>query len=118
MPKTNAEIRKWYLEQVAQIPELNEQWLAQGLPTKERAKKSWQIRHNARLAARAMMADPEEVKILQARDVAEYGNPDEPAFEFLVQEWREAGLKGNAIYVAIIKGARRTNTGVSKKLGF
>lgn len=117
MPKTNAEIRKWYLEQVAQIPELNEQWLAQGLLAKERAKKGWQIRHNARLAARAMMADPEEVEILQARDVAEYGNPDGPAFEFLVQEWREAGLKGNAIYVAIIEGARRTNTGVSKKHG-
>lgn len=118
MPKTNAEIRKWYLEQVAQIPELNEQWLAQGLTAKERAKKSWQIRHDARLAGRAMMTDTEEVELLQARDIAEYGNQDGPTFEFLVEEWREAGLKGNAIYVAIIEGARRTNTGVNKKLRF
>jgi hypothetical protein len=118
MPKTNAEIRKWYLEQIAQIPELNEQWLAQGLSAKVRAKKGWQIRHDARLAARTMMTDPEEVEILQARDVAEYGNEDGPTFEFLVQEWRKAGLKGNAIYVAIIEGVRRTNTGVNKKLGF
>ena len=42
---------------------------------------------------------------------------DGPTFEFLVQEWREAGLKGNALYVAIIEGARRTNKGVNKKLG-
>ena len=36
---------------------------------------------------------------------------------FSVQEWRDAGLKGNAVYVAIIEGARRTNRGVNKKLG-
>ncbi|MDD5323564.1 MAG: hypothetical protein PHD43_23760 [Methylococcales bacterium] len=65
-----------------------------------------------------MMIDPEEVEILQGRDVAEYGNPDGPTFDFLVQEWRKAELKGNTIYGAIIEGARRTNTGVSKKLGF
>jgi hypothetical protein len=35
--KTNAEIRQWYLEQVARIPELNEQWLQQGFSVKERA---------------------------------------------------------------------------------
>jgi len=39
-PKTNAEIRKWYLEQVAKVPELNKQWLAQGLSAKGRAKES------------------------------------------------------------------------------
>ena len=115
-PKTNAEIRKWYLEQVAQIPELNEQWLAQGLSAKERAKKAWQIRHDARLTAREMMADPEEIEDLKQRDIAEYGNEEGPTFEFLVNEWRDAGLKGNAVYVAIIEGARRTNRGVNKKL--
>ena len=59
----NAKIRKWYLEQVAQIPELNEQWLAQGFLVEERAKMAWQIRHNARLEARKMMADAEEVEM-------------------------------------------------------
>ncbi len=116
-PKTNAEIRKWYLEQVAQIPDLNEQWSAQGFSAKERAKKAWQIRHDARLEAREMMADPEEVEDLKQRDIAEYGNEDAPSFEFLVQEWRDAGLKGNAVYIAIIEGARRTNKVVNKKLG-
>ena len=100
-PKTNAEIRKWYLEQVAQIPELNKQWLAQDLSAQERAKKAWQIRHDARLTAREMMADPEEVEDLKQRDIAEYGNEEGPTFEFLVNEWREAGLKGNAVYLSL-----------------
>lgn len=62
------------------------------------------------------MADPEEVEDLKQRDIAEYGNEDRPTFEFLVQEWRDAGLKGNAVYVAIIEGARRTSRGVNTKL--
>jgi hypothetical protein len=39
-PKTNAEIRKWYLKEVAVIHELNKQWLPQGLSANERAKKA------------------------------------------------------------------------------
>jgi hypothetical protein len=117
-PKTNAEIRRWYLERVAQVHQLNEQWLAQGLSAKERAQKAWQVRHDARLEARAMMADSEEVEDLRQRDLDEYGNPDGPTFEFLIEEWREAGLKGDGIYLAIIEGARRTNSGTDKKLRF
>lgn len=115
--KTNAEIRKWYLEQVAQLHELNKQWLAQGVSVKERAKRAWQFRRDARLKTRAMMGDPDEVEDLKRRDLAEYGNPDGPTFEFLVQEWREAGLKGDAVYIAIIEGARRTNRGMNERLG-
>jgi hypothetical protein len=117
VPKTNAEIRKWYLAQVAPIVELNKQWLAQGLSFQERAKKAWQIRHDARLEARAMMAEPQEVEMLRARDIVEYGSPDGPTFEFLVKQCRNAGLKGNAAYSAIIEGSYRTNRGVNKKLG-
>jgi hypothetical protein len=117
-PKTNAEIRRWYLERVAQVPQLNEQWLARGLSAKERAKKAWQVRHDARLEARAMMADSEEVEDLRQRDLVEYGDPDGPTFEFLVEECREADLEGDAVYVAIIEGARRTNKRTDQKLGF
>jgi hypothetical protein len=115
-PRTNAEIRKWYLEQVAQIPELNEQWLANGFSAKERAKRAWQIRHEARLKARKMMANAEEVEMLRARDIAEYGNENGPGFEYLIDECRKAGLRGNNIYEAIIKGSYRTNKGVNEKL--
>lgn len=116
-PQTNAEIRKWYLKEVALIHELNKQWLAQGLSAKERAKKAWRIRHEARLKARAMMPDPEEVEMLEARDIVEYGSADGPTFEFLVKECQDAGLKGSTVYEAIIEGSYRTNRGVNEELG-
>lgn len=116
--KTNAEVRKWYLEQVALIPELNRQWLAQGFAVRERAETAWRIRHDARLRARAMMADPAEVELLRQRDMAEYGHPDGPTFEFLEKQLREDGLEGDALYEAIVEGAYRTNAGVNKRLRF
>lgn len=114
--KTNAEIRRWYFKQVAHIPELNKQWLEQGLSTRERAEAAWRIRHEARLKARAVMADPAEVELLHERDTAEYGNPDGPTFEFLVKQLEEAGLEGDAVYNAIIEASSRTNVGVNREL--
>ncbi len=113
--RTNAEIRQWYLEQVASIPELNQQWLAVGLSARERAERAWHIRHTARLEARDMMADPTEVELLRARDTALYGSPDGPTFAFLVEQGRRAGLTEEAIYEAIIAGAYRTNVGFNRR---
>ena len=115
--KTNAEVRRWYLEEVARIPELNKRWLEQGLSLRERAAAAWRVRHEARLKARAMMADPAEVELLRERDLAEYGDPDGPTFEFLVKQLQEAGLEGDAVYEAMIEGSYRTNTGINRKLG-
>jgi hypothetical protein len=115
--RTNAEIRQWYMEQVASIPELNQQWLAVGLAVHERAERAWRIRHTARLEARAMMADPAEVELLRARDTALYGSPDGPTFAFLVEQGRHAGLAEEAIYEAIIEGAYRTNVGFNRRFG-
>jgi hypothetical protein len=116
--RTNAEIRQWYLMRVAQIPELNERWIQQGLSLKERAEAAWLLRHEARLEARSMMSDSAEVELLRARDILKYGNPDGPTFEFLVARCGEAGLDGDEIYQAIIDGSYRTDTGVNKMLGF
>ena len=99
------------------IPELNKQWLSQGLSVRERAEAAWSIRHEARLAARAMMADLVEVELLRARDIAEYGDPDGPTFEFLVERLKAVGLEGDAGYQAIIEGSYRTNAEVNRKLG-
>ncbi len=115
--KSNAEVRRWYLEQVTRISELNRQWIAQELPARERAKAAWHIRHETRLEARAMMASLEEVELLRQRDIAEYGNPDGPTFEFLVEKLKDAGLEEDAIYEAIIDGSYRTNAGVNRRLG-
>jgi hypothetical protein len=115
--QTNAEIRQWYLERVSHIPALNQQWLAAGLSAQERAAKAWRMRHEARLEARAMMTDPTEVALLRARDMAHYGNPNGPTFEFLVEQARKVGLEEHAIYDAIIDGSYRTNIGINQRLG-
>jgi hypothetical protein len=86
--KTNAEIRQWYLERISHIRELNQQWMAAGLAARERAQEAWHFRHTARLEARAMM-DPTEAELLRARDLAVYGYPDGPTFEYLVERGRE-----------------------------
>jgi hypothetical protein len=115
--KTNAEIRQWYLEQAARIPELNEQWLQQGFSVEERAEMAWRIRHEARLQARSMMADPLDVELLRERDRVLYGSPYGPTFEFLVEKLVKAGLEGDAIYEAIIEESYRTDAGINKLLG-
>jgi hypothetical protein len=64
-----------------------------------------------------MMADPTEVELLRARDMALYGNADGPMFAFLVEQGRRAGLSEPAIYEAIIEGAYRTNVGFNRGFG-
>lgn len=64
-----------------------------------------------------MMANPAEVEMLRERDLAEYGNPDGPTFEFLVTQLQEASVEGDAIYEAIIDGSYRTNPLINRKLG-
>ena len=115
--RTNAEIRQWYLEHVSSIPELNQQWLAAGLPARERAERAWRMRHTARLEARAMMTDLMEVELLRARDMALYGNTDGPTFAFLIEQGRRSGLTDQAIYEAIIEGAYRTDVGLNRRFG-
>ena len=115
--KTNAEIRQWYIQQVSAIPQLNKDWIKQGLPVRARAEAAWRIRHEARIKARSMMTDAVEVELLRARDVAKYGSPDGPTFEFLVEQLKEAGLEEDRIYEAIIDNSYRTDAELNRKLG-
>ena len=114
-PRTNAEIRQWYNDQVAVIPALDQQWRAQGLSAEERARRAYAIRHDARLKARAFMADPNEVADLQARDQAKYGNPDGPTFDQLVAQNQAKGLSGDAVFNAIVTSADQTNAGYNQQ---
>jgi hypothetical protein len=114
---SNKEIRARYLCWVGQIGPMNEEWKAQGLPAEERAKRAYQARHDARLTARAMMANADEVKALQERDREKYGNPDGPTFEWLVEKARKKNLSGDAIYESIISSSQRTDTGTNKAMG-
>lgn len=56
-----------------------------------------------------MMADLREVELLRARDIGQYGNPDGPTFEFLVQRLSSVGLEGDSVYEAMIEGSYRTD---------
>lgn len=116
-PKTNAEIRIWYLDRVASIEKLHEQWIADGDSPRTRAEAAWRIRREARLEARSKMADSREVELLRARDTSQYGNPDGPTFELLVQRLTNAGLEGEAVYDAIIEGSYRTDPSISGDWG-
>ena len=115
IPHSNAEIRQWYNDQVAVIPELDRQWIKQGLSAEQRASKAQEIRHHARIQARAYMQDKAEVADLQKRDKEKYGNPDGPTFAYLVQQNRNKGLKGDAVFEDIIGSANRTNAEYNAK---
>ena len=116
-PNTNAEIRQWYIQRVLAIPQLNKDWIKQGLPLQARAEAAWRIRHKARIEARSMMTDPAEIELLRARDVAKYGSPDGPTFEFLVERLKDAGLEEDKIYETIIDNSYRTDAELNRKLG-
>jgi hypothetical protein len=64
-----------------------------------------------------MIADPMEVELLRARDMALYGNADGPTFASLLEQGRRSGLTEQAIYEAIIAGAYRTNVGLNRRFG-
>jgi hypothetical protein len=115
--KTNRELREWYSEELARIRILNQEWIEMGFSVQERAYKAWEIRHNARLKARTMMNSQVEIRLLQNRDLAKYGNPDGPTFDFLVEKHKKTGLVGDEIYEAIIASSMKVDTGVNKRLG-
>jgi hypothetical protein len=116
-PKTDAEIRQWYLDQVATLGPLNEKWLAEGLDAEERARRAYAIRHDARIEARDMMQSWTAVLALRMRDRVKYGNPNGPTFEYLVDKNKAKGLEGDAVYEAIVGSARRTNRAVNERHG-
>lgn len=109
VPSTDCEIRKWYNYQVVAISVINKRWKETGIALKERAKKAFALRHNARVNARYMMKDREEVKSLQERDKQKYGNPDGPTFVYLVQKLQAKGLSEDEVYREIIESSSRTN---------
>ncbi|MFT3774436.1 MAG: hypothetical protein QM820_54445 [Minicystis sp.] len=113
----NGEIRAAYLRMVAAIGPANETWRQENLPAEERAKRAYQMRHDARILARAMMASAAEVEMLRKRDQEKYGSPDGPTFESLVEHERKKGLAGDEIFEAIVKSAQRTDTAVNESFG-
>ena len=117
-PQSNKEIRQWYKDELTKIPGLNEQWISENVSLEKRAERAYEFRRAKRLEARAMMANPAEVEFLRQLDIANYGTPDGPIYEFLIKRLEGEGVTGNAVYEAIIKGSYRSNAGIDKLLGF
>jgi hypothetical protein len=111
---TNAQIRARYVCEQQRIGPQNEQWKASGLSVEARAHKAYDVRHNARRIARAMMEDRGSVKMLSSRDQAKYGSPDGPTFEWLMKQLADKGISGDAAYEEIIKSAQRTDEATNR----
>ncbi len=116
-PMTNQQIRAWYNEQVERIPDLDLDWQKQGLTLEQRARKAYDIRHHARIKAREMMVNRDEVADLQKRDQQVYGHPDGPTFEQLVAKNIQKGMTQTAAYEDVIGSAYRTNAAYNAKYG-
>jgi hypothetical protein len=114
---TNEEIRVYYNQVVTSIGPASEQWKREGLSAEERARRAFEIRHDARLTCRAMMASAGEVEDLRKRDQEKYGNPDGPTFEQLVENGKKKGATGDAVYEAIVASAQRTDEAVNRAFG-
>jgi hypothetical protein len=114
---TNEEIRVYYNQVVSTIGPSNEQWKRDGLPAEERARRAFTIRHDARLACRAMMASSSDVEDLRKRDQEKYGQPDGPTFEQLVDSGKKKGAAGDAVYEGIIASAQKTDETYNRAFG-
>lgn len=114
---TNCEIRIYYNKLVSEIAAQDEASKQAGKSLEERAHAAFDIRHNARITARAMMANEAEVEQLRERDREKYGNPDGPTFDILVEKNRAKGLSGDDIYTSIIASSQRTDTKVNEECG-
>lgn len=113
---SNVDVRNWYINQTSDVPELNQQWIEEGVPIEERALRAYEIRHDARIEAREMMSDYNAVGALQQRDVIEYGNPNGPTFEYLIDKAKAKGLTGDDIYNYIIGSSSRTDQTTNDRL--
>lgn len=114
---TNEEIRAHYNVVVGAIAKENERWKQEGLSVEERAKRAYQIRHDARLLSRAMMGSGIEVQLLERRDREKYGSPDGPTFDWLVESAKKKGVTGDAVYEGIVESSQRTDEATNAAFG-
>lgn len=105
---TNKEIRNQYNQEISEgISKLKADIKGQNRsPNMSDAKKASDIRHQAKINARAKMKVGEAMK-LRARDMRVYGHPNGPTFQQVVQKEQRKG-KGD-IARSIINSSERTN---------
>ena len=115
VPVTDCEIRIWYNYQIIAISELNKNWMQQNIALETRALKAYELRHEARVNARFMMADKEAVKELQARDLEKYGNPHGPTFAQLIKKCTDKHNTADKCYQEIIDSSSKVSNAYNQK---
>jgi hypothetical protein len=90
----SVDVRIWYLRTIQRerVQHQNSAWARRGGSLRQRARLTWQIRHEARIKARNLMKDREERRRLEARDLEKYGNPHGPTFQWLLERLKSRGL--------------------------
>lgn len=111
------EARDWYHQQLARIPELVQSWTAEGIPLEQRARRAYEVRRNARLAARERMASRGGVETLSIRDAKKYGASDGPSFDALVEKQIGKGKSLEEAYLAVIESSQRSDDGYDQRFG-
>jgi len=109
VPQTSCEIRLWYNYQVVAIGQINKYWEKKGMRLSKRARVAYNMRHEARMYARFMMQDKEQVARLQKRDTEKYGNPDGPTFRYLIKKNIKKGKTRAEAFQSIIDSSSRTD---------
>ncbi|MDP9174575.1 MAG: hypothetical protein M3O30_12010, partial [Planctomycetota bacterium] len=108
-----APLRQVYREAAADAAQVgNANPGASGAQLESMARQAYQIRSTARLQVRGMMSQWINLRVLQARDLVQYGDADGPSFDFLVQKAKAIGYSGDDIYRYIISGSARTSAAV------
>ena len=116
---SNDAIRDWYNAQVApdRIAALNKKWEQEGISLAERAKRTYDIRHDARVTARDYMDNQLQASWLKVRDLFQHGSTDGPSFNKLMNRNKKNGLNQEQSYQQIINSASRTNKKYNHKYG-
>lgn len=114
---SNLEVRNWYKAAIARVEPLDKQWRAEGVPIAERARRSYEIRHHARLAARELMESRTDVNRIELRDLFEYGDTDGPSFDGLMAKYMSGGRTREQAYQAIIDSAPLSNKQYDRRSG-
>jgi hypothetical protein len=110
---------------IAQIKQDEPGWKQQGLSLAQQAHNAYDMRHNARMTARAMMGTKYfpwltnfiSVSNLQFRDWQKYGNADGPTFDQLYGKAIAKGLTPDEAYQSILDSSGRTDPGYNQAYG-
>ncbi len=106
--------RDWYHDRIADFAALDDAWKAQGLPLPERARRAFEMRHNARLGTREQQPKTTVLEY-EVRDAGKYGDPDGPTFDQLVAKLTAKGKTLDQAYEAIIASSRRSDPGYDER---